>query len=281
MKRRNSKHQIAYGSLLVIFTLLLVLPSFNAAYALFLSKARIDIQKNQNYAEFLILNRSEKKKLITFSWSDIIVKPDGGFKTLKEGEVFPGFRSASPYIRYSPRRTILNPGESQRVKMYVKRPADMSEGEYHSHFNIVAEALKPQQSISDLENKLRGSVQINAGTSIPVFVRHGDTNVDVAITEAYIQYHEGLDHLFIRSVNNSTRSTYGLVTMQCVMPSGENIERELTTMRLYSETKDLLWKVGFNEFPVRDCQRISISVRDPDDFEYNDKSFARADVEFR
>lgn len=281
MNKKPLASRIAYFLLIVFLTGVMVLPSFNAAYAIFLSKSRIDIEHNQNYAELLILNRSDKKKLVTFSWSDIIVKPDGSFMTLKEGETYPDYMPAQPLIRYSPRRTILNPGESQRVRMYVKRTADMPQGEYHSHFTVVAEPLRPEQSMRTVEGQITGKVSMNAGTSIPVFVRHGKTDVNVTIKDAYLAQKGGIDRLFIESLNNSTRSTYGVVKLACVMPGGERIEKDITIMRLYREVKNLSWNIGLNEFKARECQDLSITVRDPDDFELKGQVYARANVSKR
>lgn len=269
---------------LTIFSLCAAVLTLHAspAHAIFVGKIRVDIQDGKNFEEFFVLNRSDRKKLLTFEWNDYYVDQDGKFVTLEEGQTYPGYRPASNLIRHSPRRVVLDPGESQRIRMYAKRSADMAPGEYHSHFTILAEPVREDENLETAEGTIRGKVSINAGVSLPVFLRHGPTTVNTSIEEAYIYTKDGLDHLYMRVSNDSTRSTYAQITYNCTLPTGEVIQQEGQNMRTYTEVKQITWDEPVSKnVNVRQCVNLSITLNDPDDFEYSKTPMDTAAVEIR
>lgn len=250
----------------------------HSAQAVFMSKSRLIIEENQNYAEFVILNRSDRKKLVTFGWNRRIVEKDGSFKTLKEKESVPGYEPADPYLRYSPRRAILGPGERQRIKVYARRPADLKNGEYHSHFTIISEPLREEQKKEPVKGDLVGSVNVNAGTSIPVFLRHGPSTLNVKIEDAYIYPKEGKHYLHIKASNNSTRSVYGDAVLECKKSDGQIVQDTITTLRLYTEVETLDIEAVTRDFEFKGCNDLQVKLVDRKDFEFKNKPFARAPV---
>lgn len=269
-------------SLFIIYiatTALLFMPQ--KAHAVFLSKSRIDFQNGQNYAEFIILNRSERKKLVSFAWSNLVVNPNGGYITLKEGETHPGYRPAQDFIRYSPRRTILSPGERQKVRLYAKRTADMEEGEYHSHLTILAEPLKDDETIESIKG-FGGKIRLNAGISIPIFLRKGQTDVNFTLQEAYAYNKDGKQFLNVSGVNNSTRSIYGELNLTCALADGTTAELTGQTIRLFTEVNQINWnKPIIGEQSINDCTSLNMVIEDPDDPVFSKQPLISSAVEIR
>ena len=95
------------------------------------------------------------------------------------------------YIRFSPRQVTLQPGQSQTVRLMLRKKRDMADGEYRSH--MLFQSL-PDPASSDI-NELAGnnseglSVQLIPviGITIPVIVRQGKLNASVTLSDFEIE----------------------------------------------------------------------------------------------
>jgi len=85
---------------------------------------------------------------------------------------------AEEIIRYAPQQITLEPGVQQTVRILVRRPADLAEGEYRAHLLIRA-VPKEDAAPVEAEPKEPNGVAIKLtpvyGVSIPIIVRQGDT----------------------------------------------------------------------------------------------------------
>lgn len=272
------------------FAVLLVsLASFNTAHAVFLNKTRIIIDNRQNYAEFFVFNRNDFPRMVTFGWRHSVVEPDGSFRTLKEGETYPGYMPADPYIQYSPRRVILQPRQHQRIKIYARRPADLPPGEYHSHFVIMSERQRAESDQPQVTQGMHGRIDWRAGVAIPIFLRQGETYASINIADAYITRDNGEEFFHISGRYDGTRSLYGTTVAVCQLPGGITVEKLITALRLYTEVKDFNVRARIRygqpvlnpntnqpieNFSLFQCESIKINITDEEDFEYKNKIFA-------
>ena len=92
-----------------------------------------------------------------------------------ESELF-----AQEMIQFSPRRATIPPQGWQTVRLMVRKPKDLPEGEYRTQLKVTpvpgAKTLDPQ---GDKDN-IAINIDIVFHVSIPIIVRHGQ--VDVALT---------------------------------------------------------------------------------------------------
>lgn len=96
----------------------------------------------------------------------------------------PGEQFADNMIRYSPRQVTLKPGQSQVVRLNLRKPRDLKDGEYRSHITFKAMPKNAGVNIAQINKKSEGiGVKLTAivSVTIPVIVRHGSTNVAVTI----------------------------------------------------------------------------------------------------
>jgi fimbrial chaperone protein len=104
----------------------------------------------------------------------------------------PGEQFAEPMLRYSPRQVTIPPGGSQVVRILLRKPDGLADGEYRSHlqFDRVAEA-SGNSSVEDLARRdpkaVGVSIQALVGASIPVIVRQGDTHAKLDLTDIAVQ----------------------------------------------------------------------------------------------
>ena len=135
------------------------------------------------------MNRGSEPATFRVSFTRLRMKADGSFEEV--AEPVPGERFADPLIRYSPRQVTLPPGQSQVVRLMLRKPRDLEDGEYRSH--LLFQALPPATS-SSIENIAADApaegitVQITplVGVSIPVIVRHGELDSAVTLSDAQI-----------------------------------------------------------------------------------------------
>ena len=85
---------------------------------------------------------------------------------------------AEDMVRYAPQQITLEPGVQQTVRILVRRPADLQDGEYRAHLLIRA-VPKEDPTPVEVDPKEPNGVAIKLtpvyGVSIPVIVRQGDT----------------------------------------------------------------------------------------------------------
>ena len=138
---------------------------------------------------------------------------------------------AKDMLVYTPRQVTLQPGESQTVRVSVRRPPDLATGEYRSHlrFSRVADA-SGGTSVENAANPEPGKVaivlQALIGASIPVIVRHGPTSAAVtlealSLTPSRPDTQPVLSAVFHRSGN---RSVYGDLTATYIAPGKRPVE---------------------------------------------------------
>lgn len=91
---------------------------------------------------------------------------------------------ATDLIRFFPRQVTIAPGETQNVRVQLRTPEGLADGEYRSHlyFRSVPK-LEPLAATPDTTASAEFAVQLTAvfGVSIPVIVRQGELKGDVSI----------------------------------------------------------------------------------------------------
>jgi P pilus assembly chaperone PapD len=139
----------------------------------------------------------------------------------KEGEV-----TASDLIRFSPRQVELAPGEAQSVRLQIRKPEGLADGEYRSHllFQNVPTAEPPAPIGADKAVAVK--VTTIMGISIPVILRHGETQGKVSISEIHLEEPKkagGPPILSFRMTREGNRSLYGSVS--AVVESGGQVKK--------------------------------------------------------
>jgi P pilus assembly chaperone PapD len=247
------------------------------AQATFITPKRVMIEDKQRTATVTIHNTGDDTIAYRFDWEHRTFTPDGQSIRLESGQTSPGYKPADPFLQFSPRQVILKAKESQKLRILVRRPADMAAGEYHSHLLIKSERLnveqlKPQPGMS-------GMLNVQTHASIPVFLRQGATTVDVKIPSAQMIDKDGREYLRYTIANNSTRSIFASPYVDCTTGSSTT-STQLSTARIYAEAKainlDTLIPLGTT---MKNCSAIKLRLVGIADFEYkNEKIIATIDV---
>lgn len=143
---------------------------------LMLNPTRVVFAKNQRATQVELINNSGQPATYRISIVNRRMSESGEF--LNVTEAGPGERFADSMLSWSPRQITLQPGSAQVVRLMVRKPDGLAEGEYrsHLHFEKLAGAADLASSVEAAppgEAKIGVVLKTLIGASIPVIVRHG------------------------------------------------------------------------------------------------------------
>jgi fimbrial chaperone protein len=140
-------------------------------------------------AEVMLTNQGDAIGTFETSWMDMGMRPEG---VLQKREVDQW--SIQPYIRYSPRRVTLGPGESQVIKLALRPDSTAPEGEYYSHLRILTlnqEDLEAEEKDLPSAGQAGVSIRARSAVAIPVIWRNSDAEPKISIESAHIASKSG------------------------------------------------------------------------------------------
>jgi len=194
-----------------VLCLLVLLGAHFAVQAnLVIHPIRVQFAPNERSTEVTLLNDSQTTNTYRLEWREKQARPEGGYIDLA-ADAAKQFPIASSMVRFSPRQVTLKPGERQTVKLSVRRPARLADGEYRSH--LLFKALPPPIALRD-EQVAGLTMQMNLVTSfaIPVVIQQGPAGSSVRIESAQILYNPAKpadSRVIVNMAHNSKYSVHG------------------------------------------------------------------------
>ena len=166
---------------------------------------------------FTLTNASDKVLKYEMSFINFKMDENGGFKKIDSTEE--GLNFASDFLRFYPRNVVLNPKESQVVKVSFRKRSDMKIGEYRSHFYIRSVPLNNIVS-KKIEEKSSG-IAINLepafGFSLPLIVRVGKLEPLAKIVNInYERKNDSLSEINFQIKRNGLSSVYGNIEVNYI-----------------------------------------------------------------
>lgn len=191
---------------------------------LLVAPSRITVGPRERTAAVTLVNRSDASVTYRITLVNKLMTEEGMLLNVpggSEGQFF-----ADHLVRFSPRQVTLGPNEAQKVRLMLRRPADLAPGEYRSHlqFTPVPEAgASPIDPDSEKpgEQETQIAVVARASLSIPVIVRHGSTTAAIEVSDFALLSPEGEGEgararfLLNRQGN---QSTYGDIWVERLSP---------------------------------------------------------------
>lgn len=278
-KKLNKKSVLGILSALLVGGMIIVWAAHDA-YALRVSLKRVTFEGSKRSEILTIINNSATPETYRLEWLKYRME-DGksALRLLEEGETADDVNWADDMIRFAPRRVTVPAGGSQQVRLLLRRPKDLQEGEYRSHLRILTEVPPKPFDKSKDPNLPNIQLRVQPGVSLPVFVRHGKLEAQAEITNAKLSKIEtGLNASF-RLSRTGNRSVYGDFDFVCNDGGEEKILRQLRGIAVYTETsyRDLSFDLELSDTTVANCNSVEIIYRaDPDDTQYGGKVLAQA-----
>lgn len=113
---------------------------------------------------------------------------DGNYKVL-EGPLNPEFDPETALV-FSPRQVTLPAGGKQKIRISLRRPADLPDGEYRAHLNL-QRAGKTSSRAPSMEDSVNTSIGMNFGIAIPLVVRQGPYDTTASIGKPALKPAQG------------------------------------------------------------------------------------------
>ncbi len=180
-----------------------------ASAGLLITPQRVVFGEGDRSTEVVVNNVTDKTFVYRLSWFHLRMGENGRYvKYDPETEQFP---NADDLVRFSPRQVTLAPGQSQTVRLVLRRKASLPDGEYRSHLLFQAiPRIEPNEDPDGEGVQMR--LQLLLGFSIPVIVRVGQLDAVAGMGGTRIE--AGPDGDLILKVDVSRRgnaSPYGRV----------------------------------------------------------------------
>jgi hypothetical protein len=207
-------------------TMLAAAPHARADLMLF--PTRIVFDKSQRAAQVELINQGKAPETYRISLVNRRMSETGEILPADTPE--PGEQFADTMLRYSPRQVTIAPGSSQTVRMLLRKPEALAPGEYRSHlqFDRVADASGSDSvdAAADAGEKVGVVLTALVGASIPVIVRHGDTQANVTLAELALDPRsaDGPPTLAFQIRRDGNRSVYGDLAVTFTPRGGAPVE---------------------------------------------------------
>jgi len=207
-----------------ILGFVLLLPfSLLAQGDLLVTPRRIVFEGNKQREEITLANTGQDSAFYSISFLQYHMMEDGSFEEITEPRPVQLF--ADSFLRFFPRSVQLAPGESQVVRMQVRRSPNMVDGEYRSHlyFRAVPE-VKPFGEEELLSDSTTIGVRLTPifGISIPVIIRVGNLSSQIVLNDLSVEQEEGKSPVLKVTLNRKgNRSVYGDLEVNYLAPGGE------------------------------------------------------------
>jgi len=196
---------------------------------LVVSPTRVVFEARTRSAKVTLANRGSATS--TFRISLIDMNMDGQGQMSQVSPETPSPSSAQKLVRYAPRQIDIPPGGTQIVRLSLRKPANLADGEYRSH--MFFRAVPPEgagRSVTDDTPLEKGELRIQLvpiyGITIPIIVRNGELSLaagmgDVAMIDAT---ESDPQKLVIELTRSGNRSAFGdLVAVYKPAGGGEEI----------------------------------------------------------
>ena len=196
------------------FACFLILTSFNA-YALgqlMVSPTRVVFEGNERTKQIDLINNGSEIGRFRISFVRRNMTAEGKIKETDKNEV--GLYS-DEIIRFSPRQVTLAPGQSQTVRLMLRKKRDTADGEYRSHMMFQSLPDPATSDVNKISNTNEGlSIQLIpvVGITIPVIVRQGKLSAEISLSNFEIKMGNTVKaqpSLSLTINRDGNKSTYG------------------------------------------------------------------------
>ncbi len=143
---------------------------------------RVYFADGERMKSLTVLNRGEEQAVFRVVMQHKKQLPDGGYENLS-APLVAGF-DPSQWLVYSPRQVNLEGQSKQSVRVSLRRPADLPDGEYRVHMALDRTARERIEARTGEAGKITPQMFINVGFAIPVIIRKGK-NDTVAEIKGY------------------------------------------------------------------------------------------------
>jgi hypothetical protein len=240
---------------------------------LLVAPTRVVFEGRTRAAELTLLNIGKQTATYRVTFSHLKMLETGELKEIETPEA--GDHFADDLIRYSPRQVTLDPNVAQTIRLQVRKPENLPDGEYRSHLLFRAvppESSQPAAAVESQEKATGYSIKLTPiyGVSIPVIVRSGVTAVHTTLTDLAVRAPEAAGQpttLEMKIRRDGNQSVYGNLRVVFTPASGkQQVVGVLNGVAVYTPNPDRIVRIALQPPPGLALEKGRLKV-----------TFARAD----
>ena len=196
---------------------------------LFISPQRVELYDSRRSEVLTVTNRTDRVASYALTLEDYSMTEAGVTTRVDALE-----HSARRMIRFSPRQFVLQPGETQTIRVLARRTTQVNDGTYRTHL-VFRESDLPEGGPSSDRGSAGGmsfGIGFRFNIAIPVVVAAGDFEGAIGVAEASVQ----ADALTVKLTRSGNADAVGRVSVDWVRPDGhtEEVVPE-SVIRIYRE----------------------------------------------
>jgi len=243
MKIKNNIIKLIIGITALLLIINIFIP-FTTSAKVMVFPTRVTFENGVNYATIRLINTEDETITYRIVFIQSKMYENGKIERIdkpSDKEQRLTAMMAQDLIRYSPRQVTLPPNEEQLVRLQLSKPADLKEGEYRSRllFQEIPQISDSQEASPEAREGFSIQLQVIYGVSIPVIVRHGETKVDVELTDFDLEISEedGIPiEMSFEIKRSGNQSVYGDIEVKYISEDGiERIIGRLRRVGVYTE----------------------------------------------
>lgn len=223
--------------------------SLSGANALKITLKRVVFEGPKRTEVLTLINGEDSAVTYRIGWRHYLMTEEESLVFIDDDAPLPpALKPVTDMVRFAPRRVTIPPRSSQQIRLMLRTPADLAEGEYRSHLWIRPEADIEQfkkeaaEKLKDKGQKTGVTIKMLAGVTMPVIVRKGALTATANIENLVVSQTQGFVNaaFTIRRIGN--RSLYGDIDFVC--NNGGYLLHTVKGIALYDE-------VGLRNFNMK------------------------------
>jgi hypothetical protein len=220
---------------------------------LLVTPKRVVFEGPKRSEELNLANIGKDSATFLISFIQIRMKEDGTFEKINEPDA--GQHFADKNVRFFPRTVTLAPNEAQTVKIQLTKAGELASGEYRSH--LYFRALPTGQPLGEEDPIADSSISVKLtpvfGISMPIIIRVGESNSQVAFSEVAFVERETVPFVKIVFARSGNMSVYGDVTVDYISPLGKIIRAgSIKGLAVYTPNAVRQFQLALNKNPEID-----------------------------
>ena len=234
------------------------------AFALKITMKRVIFEGTKRAEVLTLINNTADEMAFRIGWRNMRMG-DKGLQEIPEGEDLGNVKPLDKMVVFAPRRVVIAPGGSQQIRLMLRKPKDLAEGEYRSHLWVRPEAEAAKFDPNPVEGG-KSAVQIKmlAGVSVPVFIRHGQMTATAKLENAALKSAGGKQEISFDLLRQGNRSIYGDLDFICTSGAEEKVLRQVRGIAIYTDVEKRSLKYDFPAGSACSAMRV-VYTADKDD----------------
>lgn len=238
-KRENIRPRVLQGMFAAALAAVAAFASFpvmaQGAGDLVVSPTRVVLEGRTRSAQLGLVNKGSTTATYRITVVNMHMDENGAIKEV--AKPVDGQQFADDLFRYSPRQVTLEPGASQAIRLLLRKPKDLADGEYRSHMMMRAVPDLSGQSVENTGNSAAVRLIPVFGIAVPIIVRHGKVEYAMSLSDLSFvppSEQEPLPKVRFKLNRTGNRSSYGDLTATLSAGGKDYVVSQIFRLAVYT-----------------------------------------------